>query len=256
MNDYYVYIYYRLDTNEPFYVGKGHDDRWRCLNRTHNLYFKNIINKHPIAVEIIKDNLTEEQAFGIECWLINELVFEYGFSIEIKNNRSIEKGYHLCNMTWGGDGVSRPCKEETKERISKSRVERGVAKGENNPFYGRKFSESMSEETFENWRKKQSEINSGIGNPMYGKHGKDNPNSKSVICLTTKKIFYSTKEAGLFYKHYGCDSSRIAKCCKKYVDKEGYIVKSAGKLPDGTKLVWRYLVWKHNKKYRIIVSNK
>lgn len=25
-NKYYVYIYYRLDTNEPFYVGKGHGD--------------------------------------------------------------------------------------------------------------------------------------------------------------------------------------------------------------------------------------
>ena len=26
-NEYYVYIYWRLDTNEPFYVGKGKNNR-------------------------------------------------------------------------------------------------------------------------------------------------------------------------------------------------------------------------------------
>ena len=37
MNNYYVYIYWRLDTNEPFYVGKGKGDRWRYLTWKHNL---------------------------------------------------------------------------------------------------------------------------------------------------------------------------------------------------------------------------
>lgn len=55
--DYYVYIYYRLDTNEPFYVGKGKGDRWRRTDKTtrgHNKHFMNIINKIPIAVVIEK----------------------------------------------------------------------------------------------------------------------------------------------------------------------------------------------------------
>ena len=30
-NKYYVYEWIRLDTNEPFYVGKGCDDRWKDL---------------------------------------------------------------------------------------------------------------------------------------------------------------------------------------------------------------------------------
>ena len=107
MNNYYVYIYYRLDTNEPFYVGMGHNNRWKELyENKRNEHFIRIINKYPIAVEIIKDNLTEEQAHGIEIWLINELVFEYGYSIDIPNNRSNEKGCHLVNCTWGGEGVS------------------------------------------------------------------------------------------------------------------------------------------------------
>ena len=36
----------------------------------------------------------------------------------------------------------------------------------------------------------------------------------------------------------------ISNCCR---GKYNY----CGKLPDGTKLVWRYLVWNHNKKFRI-----
>lgn len=67
-------------------------------------------------------------------------------------------------------------------------------------------------------------------------------NSKSVICITTKKIFFTAKEAG---KYYGLkDGSDIVKVCKGKS-------KSAGKL-NGTKLVWRYLIWNHDKTYRII----
>ena len=58
MNDYYVYVYWRLDTNEPFYVGKGRDRRWKCLYPSRrNEHFIRIIEKHPIAVEIVKDKL-------------------------------------------------------------------------------------------------------------------------------------------------------------------------------------------------------
>ena len=41
MRDYYIYIYYRLDTNEPFYIGRK--SRWKRLNRE-NTYFNNILN--------------------------------------------------------------------------------------------------------------------------------------------------------------------------------------------------------------------
>lgn len=85
MRDYYIYIYYRLDTNEPFYIGKGRKGRWKRLNRE-NTHFNNIVNKHDVAVEIIKYNLTEEEAFYWEEEIIRILVFEYGYSIEIINN--------------------------------------------------------------------------------------------------------------------------------------------------------------------------
>lgn len=240
MNSYYVYIYWRLDINEPFYIGKGRNKRWRNLDNRNN-HFMNIVNKRSIAVTIEKDNLTEDEAFYWEEEIIRKLVFEYGYSIDMPNNRSKEKGMHLTNRSWGGEGVSRYWSEEEKKKKSES------FKGEKNPFYGRKFKESMSEETYEKWLKKHIEDSTGENNPMYGKHGKDNPNSKLIICLTTKEIFYSTKEAG---KYYNCDPSGIAKCCKKKKNKQGYTIKSVGKHPNGKPLVWRYLVWKHNKKYR------
>ena len=75
MNDYYVYVYWRLDTNEPFYVGKGRDRRWKCLYPSRrNEHFIRIIEKHPIAVEIVKDKLTNEQAMLILQKNVGELL--------------------------------------------------------------------------------------------------------------------------------------------------------------------------------------
>ena len=310
MNNYYVYIYWRLDINEPFYIGKGKDNRWKMLNKR-NKHFKNIENKHLVVCEIIKDNLTEEQALGIECWLINELVFEYGYSIDIPNNRSSEKGHHLVNQTWGGEGTSgmnpydmvdEEKREEWKRKLSK--------KGEDHPMYGRHHSEETRKKMSENhwdcsgenayWygkhlpketRRKISDTIKDLfkdkeNHPMYGKNqtdetkerigekakerlkneknhpmygkthseeskrkmseshkgknkGMDNPKSMSVICLTTKRLFRNIREASAYYNCH-----HISDCCRKKRN-------CAGKLPDGTPLVWKYLVWKHNKKYRI-----
>lgn len=269
MNDYYVYIYWRLDINEPFYVGMGHNDRWKDVWRRNN-HFKNIINKHPIAVEIVKDNLTKEQAHGIECWLINELVFEYGFSIEIKENYYQNNHYcHLVNCTWGGEGISgcNPREGKTEKELDEWNEKISKANKGRNPYANK------TEEEMEIIRKKMSINISGKNNPNYKKPipkerkeriseslkgrytGKDSPNAKSVICLTTKRIFYAICDACKFYNIK--TFSHISNCCKGYYISKGkkFKVKSAGKLPDGTPLVWRKIVWNHGKKYRIKSNN-
>lgn len=81
--------------------------------------------------------------------------------------------------------------------------------------------------------------------------GKNNGSSKSVICLTTKEIFLTMKDAA---EKYNIKSTgAIPACCKGYVMRKGKKerIKSIGKLPDGTPLVWRKIVWNHGKKYRI-----
>ena len=270
MNDYYVYIYWRLDTNEVFYVGKGHNNRWKQLYKGRNKHFKNIVNKYPVICEIIKDNLTELEAFYWEKEIIRVLVFEYGFSIDTKGNKSNEHYCHLVNQTWGGEGASghNPFEDKTEEEIEewKEKISKANS-GENHPNYGKhhsqetknKISESLKGKCHtEESKKKMSNTRKGINNPLYGKHhsqetknkisesnkgkyiGKNNPSAKSVICLTTKRIFSTVKEASEYYK---CNRVSISFCCKgKY--------KSAGK-HNITPLVWRYITWNHNKKYRI-----
>lgn len=230
MNNYYVYIYWRLDTNEPFYVGMGHGSRWKTLNRRNNFHFTNIINKVPIAVEIIKDNLPKEQAIGIECWLINELVFEYGFSIDIPNNRSSMSNYNLCNMTWGGEGTSgmNPYENKTEEEMDIISEKKRISKlGESNPMYGKSPRDFMTEDA---WNEKLKKVS-----------GKNNYKAKCIICLTTKEIFLCMSDA---CTKYSINSGHLSYCCKGKR-------KSCGKLPNGTKLVWKYLIWNHNKRYRI-----
>lgn len=70
--------------------------------------------------------------------------------------------------------------------------------------------------------------------------GKNAYNSKSIICLTTKRIFYTITEASKYFK---ISDSIIIRCCKGKS-------KSAGKY-NGEKLVWRYITWNHGKKFRI-----
>lgn len=60
--------------------------------------------------------------------------------------------------------------------------------------------------------------------------GEENPRARKVICTNTGEIFNYIKEAA---KKYNVIDSSISACCKGKL-------KSAGKLPTGEKLVWRY----------------
>ena len=60
--------------------------------------------------------------------------------------------------------------------------------------------------------------------------GSKNAQSKPVICITTG-ITYESQ--GIASRSTGVDQGDISKCCAGKA-------KSAGKLPTGEKLVWRY----------------
>jgi DNA-binding CsgD family transcriptional regulator len=112
MNNYYIYIYLDPRKNgkykygeyefgyEPFYIGKGKDNRWKELGENkRNKYFIRKINKirksklEPITIKLYK-NLNEKESFEKEIELINEIG-----RIDLKTGP-------LVNETIGGDGTS------------------------------------------------------------------------------------------------------------------------------------------------------
>ena len=104
MNNFYVYQYLREDQT-PYYIGKGKDKRAYVNNRT--------IKKptDPLRIEIVKDQLTERQAFDLEIELI-----------ALHGRKDIGTGI-LRNLTNGGEGVSGRVDtiETIQKRVSKNK---------------------------------------------------------------------------------------------------------------------------------------
>ena len=149
---------------------------------------------------VVAKGLTKDEAYWLEEILI-----------ETWNTRNTDKGY---NITKGGHGTNgwNPSKG-TRKKI-------GEANSGRHP----------SEEA----RKKMSEAKKD----KYV--GKNHPCAKSVICITTNRIFLTSKEGA---EYYNCNHGNITSCCKGKL-------KSAGKY-NGKKLIWKYIKWNHNKIYRI-----
>jgi hypothetical protein len=151
---YYTYAYLRKD-GTPYYIGKGSEKR---------IYAKGgrpcVTPKDKSRIIFLKQNLTEEDAFRHEFYMI-----------AVFGRKDLGTGI-LHNKTYGGDGASGRIKtKEESEKIRKRML------GENNPMYGRKYTEeerkNLSEKMKGNSGKKHTEEfkkgRCGSGNPMYGK---------------------------------------------------------------------------------------
>lgn len=104
--NYYTYAYLRKD-GTPYYIGKGKDKRMKARHSG-----SISVPKERERILILKRNLTEEEAFKHECYLIFVL-----------GRKDLGTGI-LRNRTNGGDGASgRVCTEET--RLKSSRSNRG-----------------------------------------------------------------------------------------------------------------------------------
>lgn len=139
-NKYYTYAYLREDKT-PYYIGKGKENR---------VYYKRRGEIKPpkdkSRIIFLKQNLTEEEAFNHEIYMI-----------AVFGRKDLGTGI-LHNRTDGGEGGSGAVRsEEWKKRLGKTR------KGENHPLYGT----SPSEKT----RRKISKSKKGKPSPkgMLGK---------------------------------------------------------------------------------------
>lgn len=109
----YVYKHIRKDNEQPFYIGLSlKDDKYyrrAYTMRQRTKYWKNIVKKHDYTIEIVKDNITPQEAILMEI----ELIAYYGRA---------DKGGILCNLTDGGQGcLGRKYKptDKTKKLLSK-----------------------------------------------------------------------------------------------------------------------------------------
>lgn len=108
----FVYRHIRLDTNQPFYIGIGKDERYyfRATKKSQrNIHWKRIVDKTDYRVEILMDDITYDEAKEKEI----EFIKLYG-RINLSNGP-------LCNMTDGGEGnLGYIVTEETRKKLSNS----------------------------------------------------------------------------------------------------------------------------------------
>lgn len=214
---------------------------------THNSYLKRSIKKYGIDnFEIIE---VFDVAFSKAELDIKEILW-------IKHYNCIDKKYGYNNMSGGSYGKH---SEETKAKISKNsaRIWKGkkfseeyrkkislahmgqvsARKGvrlsdetkkkisKNNPKFW--LGKNLTEET----KIKISKSHIGIKHTEESKEKIRKARSKKVICITTNKIFNSTKEAKDYYNLKS--NSGIIRCCNGER-------KTSGRLNNGTKLQWKY----------------
>jgi hypothetical protein len=197
---YYVYIWYIIETNEVFYVGKGKNGRYKQIyNR--NKFFKDMYASHNCDVRKVYENLTESEAFQKE----QETIKWY------RENTN----FRLTNQTDGGEGSTGwvPPKEfrEKQSKIQKKQWQdnefkekmMAIRTDENGPYKSQEF------------REKISQLVQGENNPNYNNHwtkemkqhlsevrkanglsaNENNPRATRVICIETGEIFSCIKFA-------------------------------------------------------------
>lgn len=180
---FYVYGYIRLDTNTYFYIGKGTGKRYRELYTGRTTHFKNILKSTQCVVEILYDNLTEEESLILEQDIIEDLVFNEGYTMEFDEERN-EHSYHLINCTYGGEGISGyRYTEEQRKKCARPKEQNGMwgKKGELCPSYG-----MIRDDDFKDRVRKH------------------NPRSTKCYCIELDRTFDSCRQAmNILKEEYG-----------------------------------------------------
>jgi hypothetical protein len=143
---YYTYAYLREDKT-PYYIGKGKG------RRAYKKHQKGIsVPKDKSRIIFLKQNLTEEEAFKHEIYMI-----------DVFGRKDLRTGI-LRNMTNGGEGNSNPS-DETRRKMSVAK--KGKTRSEETK---RKMSVAQKGKTFsEEHRKNMSDARKGENHHFYNK---------------------------------------------------------------------------------------
>lgn len=114
-NNFYVYEWYNIDTQEVFYVGKGSGKRYQST-QGRNTLFQEYIKNNKTDVRIVYDNLTEEEAFQKELEL-----YEKYYQIGQSQCNLAKPGKGGCHFVWTEEmkeywSENNPMKEEKQRQ--------------------------------------------------------------------------------------------------------------------------------------------
>lgn len=229
MNKPYGWIYKITNTiNGKVYIGlttEGFDKRYygKGIIATHNRHLQNSIKKYGVDaftvdkewdVAYTKEELDELETYWI--YIYNARNSKFGYNIQTgghngrpnletrKRQSEGRKEYYKKN----------PVSEEQKRKISERQ------KGEKNSFYGKKHSIET--------KQKMSEVRVGK------KKKRSYTLMKPVACITTGEVFNCMKDA---CDKYNMDNGTFSGLLNPNSKRKR---KTCGKLPDGTRLEWKY----------------
>lgn len=230
---YYVYIWYRVEDHHVFYVGKGKGERARLVSSTkRNEYFLNYFNKYDSDYEIIKDNLTEHEAYVLE----NDLYQQY------KANGECECNLADTSSCSGGPGLAGEAngmygKTHTPEvcNLLSEINSDGRHKGANNSQYHVSPKDRMDSQTYNIWREKQHAR----------KYGSTNPNAHPVLMVNVLTheylIFQATTECAKYLQ------DNLEDFANRYntIEKLRYVIKHSNKT-NATYFNYRFIIYNKN----------
>lgn len=110
---FYVYVHMKQTDDSVFYVGKGCKYRYTS-KQGRNQYWHRIVAKHGFTAEIIKNNLSFDEANFYEIQMIKQLR---------------DQGCVLCNLTDGGEGCL-GLKKTEKQKAAISAKNKGKKRSE------------------------------------------------------------------------------------------------------------------------------
>lgn len=236
MERFYIYCHRKKTDGKCFYIGKGTGNRFKSKNGR-NQYWHNIVNKHGFEVIILINNINEEKAFEYESYFCKQIGYEnlcnirkeldnggYSMSEETKQKISKRKINHSCyNNEWkekirkGNKG--KIVSEESKQKMRKPKLE-------NHKLNMRKSKGPQSKETI----KKRSISLLGKHKPEGMMKKIHENNKKEIFQYDLKNNFIkewsSIKEAGLSLNKKG---AAIGECCQ-------------GKRKTSYKYIWKFKI--------------
>lgn len=107
---FYVYLHINSKTGEPFYVGKGKNNRAFETQKRSN-WWSNFVNKNGFDVIILEDSLLEKKALEREVYWIKRI-----------GRKNLNEG-PLINLTNGGEGTSgRILTNEQRKKMSEINI--------------------------------------------------------------------------------------------------------------------------------------